>query len=56
MWQAELALRKVRANPAVLLFGDSESDLEAAPIDATNARRSGRAGIYPQRGEGDGGK
>ena len=53
VWHAELALRKIRANPAVLLFGDEESDYEAAPLDETGIRRSGRVKPYGQRDEKD---
>lgn len=56
LWQAEMAMRKIRANPAVLLFGDSETDLEALEQDETGVRRSGRVRIYQQRDEGQGGR
>lgn len=56
MWQAELAMRKVRANPAVLFFGDEETDLEAAPFDHARAARRGRARPYGQRDENDDGR
>ena len=53
MWQAEMALRKIRSNPAVLLVGDNEKDLEARPTDQTKSRIEGRARPYDQRDEGD---
>jgi len=53
MWQAEMALRKIRSNPAVLLVGDSEKDLEARPTDQTKSRIQGKARPYGQRDEGD---
>ena len=53
MWQAELALRRIRANPSVLLFGDDEPDLEARPQDESGLRYSGRARPYEQRDERD---
>ena len=51
MWQAELAVRKIRANPAVLLYGDDDPDLEARPLDRTPLWRRGRAAPYEQRQE-----
>lgn len=54
MWQAEMAARKVRANPAFLLFGDEEADLDQQPADHSEAWRAGRARPYGQRGESDG--
>lgn len=56
MWQAELAMRKVRANPAVLLFGDDEADLEAPPFDRASLVRRARARPYGQRDESDAGR
>ncbi|MEM7202602.1 MAG: MlaD family protein [Planctomycetota bacterium] len=56
MWQAEMALRKVRANPAILLFGDDEADLEAGLVDHGALWRSGRAKPYEQRDERGSGK
>jgi len=53
MWQAEMAFRKVRGNPAYLLFGDDETDLEALTSDEADYRFSGRAAPYEQRDEGD---
>ncbi|MEM7352823.1 MAG: MlaD family protein [Acidobacteriota bacterium] len=53
LWQGEMALRKIRANPAVLLFGDDETDLEARDIDLTEIRLRGRARPYEQRDERD---
>ncbi|HYC78392.1 MAG TPA: hypothetical protein VEI02_12265, partial [Planctomycetota bacterium] len=52
-WELELAMRKIRANPAVLLFGDDEQDLSAEPRDASGLRRSGRARPYGQRDESE---
>jgi len=51
LWQAEMGLRKIRANPAVLFFGDDERLLGAEPIDASWLRHSGRAEPYQQRDE-----
>jgi hypothetical protein len=53
LWQGELALRKIRANPALLLFGDDETDLEAPDFDMTEIRLRGRARPYGQRDEKD---
>ncbi|NJL26641.1 MAG: hypothetical protein HC897_01575 [Thermoanaerobaculia bacterium] len=53
LWQGEMALRKIRANPAVLLFGDNETDLEARDGDLTEIRLEGRAPPYEQRDEKD---
>jgi ABC-type transporter Mla subunit MlaD len=51
-WEIELAARKVRSNPAVLIFGDEEDKrLEAAPRDDTGLRKSGRVKPYDQRDE-----
>ena len=56
LWQAEMALRKVRSDPSVVLFGDDEADLEAVEFDESGIRRSGRARPYGQRDESpDGG-
>jgi ABC-type transporter Mla subunit MlaD len=52
-WEAEMALRKIRANPAYLLFGDDEPDLRQRPVDVTGLRDAGRALPYRQRDEGD---
>jgi ABC-type transporter Mla subunit MlaD len=52
-WQAEMALRKIRANPAVLLVGDKETDFQAERTDQTILRNQGRANPYGQRDEGD---
>lgn len=52
-WEAELLARKLRANPAVLIWGDDEPRLEAEPRDETGIRRSGRAKPYDQRDEGE---
>ena len=54
VWQAELAMRKIRVNPAVLFFGDEETEFEAAPTDSSELRYSGRAAPYAQREENDG--
>ena len=51
MWQAELALRKIRSNPSVLFFGDDETDYQAESPDESAARASGRAPPYGQREE-----
>jgi ABC-type transporter Mla subunit MlaD len=53
MWQAEMAARKIRANPAFLLFGDSEQDWEEGARDPAGTWRSGRAEAYRQRDEGE---
>lgn len=52
-WELELLARKLRANPAVLFWGDDEPRLEAEPRDETGLRRSGRAKPYGQRDEGE---
>ncbi len=52
-WEAELLARKLRSNPAVLIWGDDEPRLEAEPLDETGIRRSGRAKPYDQRDEGE---
>jgi len=51
LWEAEMALRKVRSDPSVVIFGDDEQDLEAVEYDASGLRRSGRARPYGQRDE-----
>ncbi len=51
MWQAEMALRKIRANPAVLFFGDEETDYEAREVDESAARHGGRAPPFGARDE-----
>lgn len=56
LWQAELAMRKVRANPSVLLFGTDEPDLEAREFDEAGVRATGRARIYRQRDESASGR
>ncbi len=53
LWQGEMALRKIRANPALLFFGDDETDLEARDVDLTELLRQGRARPYEQRDERD---
>lgn len=55
LWQAEMALRKVRSDPSVVLFGDDEEDLEAVETDETGERKAGRARPYGQRDENPGG-
>jgi hypothetical protein len=50
-WELEMALRKVRANPAVVLFGDDEERLEAERRDDSGLRSRGRARPYEQRDE-----
>ena len=51
-WEIELAARKVRANPAVLIFGDDEKKrLEADPRDDSGLRKSGRVKPYEKRDE-----
>ena len=52
MWEAELLVRKLRANPAFLLFGDDEVDYRVEPTDASRLLRSGRAKPFGQRDEG----
>ena len=51
MWEAEIAVRKIRANPAVLLFGDDEKLYDPTDYDRTWLRDTGRAGPYEQRDE-----
>jgi ABC-type transporter Mla subunit MlaD len=53
MWEMDLAMRKIRENPAVILFGDGEVNLEADGRDDTGLRQSGRAKPYDQRDEAD---
>ncbi len=53
LWQGEMALRKIRANPALVFFGDDETDLEARDLDLTEIRLRGRARPYEQRDERD---
>lgn len=50
-WELEMTARKVRANPAVLIFGDEEKRLEAEPRDDTGLRSRGRVKPYDQRDE-----
>jgi hypothetical protein len=52
-WEAEMAVRKIRANPAYLLFGDEETLLDELPYDASYQRSTGRAPLYGQRDESD---
>lgn len=51
MLEAEIAVRKIRANPAVLLFGDKEKLYDPTDYDRTWLRDTGRAGPYEQRDE-----
>jgi ABC-type transporter Mla subunit MlaD len=51
MWEAEMALRKIRANPAYLLFGDDEANFDEVESDESGLRRTGRARPYGQRDE-----
>ena len=51
MWHAEMALRKIRANPAVLFFGDDETDYEAREVDESAPRHGGRAPPFGARDE-----
>jgi hypothetical protein len=53
MWEMEVAMRKVRANPATILFGDSERILEVEPSDEGDRMQRGRARPFSQRGESD---
>ena len=55
MWEAEMTLRKIRANPALLFLGDDEKMLEATMVDESGLRRTGRARPYEQRDESDDG-
>jgi hypothetical protein len=51
MWELEMGIRKVRANPALLIWGDDEKLLGTWPADESGLRRSGRAAPYEQRDE-----
>ena len=51
VWEMEMALKKIRANPAVVLWGDDEKILSTWPTDPAKRRRSGRAAPYEQRDE-----
>jgi hypothetical protein len=51
MWELEMAVRKVRSNPAFLIFGDDEERLEAEPRDDSGLRRRGSVKPYDQRDE-----
>lgn len=53
MWEAELAMRKIRADPSVVLFGDDEKVLSTWPTDPAGRRRTGRAAPYRQRDENE---
>ncbi len=53
LWQGEQALRKIRANPSVVFFGDDETDLVARDVALTEIRLRGRARPYEQRDERD---
>ncbi len=55
-WEAEMTMRKIRSNPAYLLFGDEEPDLSEREFDGTQLRQSGRARPYRQRDETDDGR
>ena len=54
MWEAEMAIRKVRANPAYLFWGDDEQLFDQGIYDASTVLETGRARPYEQRSEGDG--
>jgi ABC-type transporter Mla subunit MlaD len=56
MWDLQMAVRKIRANPAYVLFGDDEKLMEAREVDEAGVRLSGRAKAYGQRDEDDAGK
>lgn len=56
MWEAEMAMRKIRANPAYLIFGDNEQLFEERPYDESGLRKTGRVRPYNQRDETDGGR
>ncbi|MGE0705686.1 MAG: MlaD family protein [Vicinamibacterales bacterium] len=56
MWEAEMAMRKIRSNPAYLIFGDNEKLLDELPYDETGLRKAGRVRPYNQRDESDGGR
>ncbi len=49
MWEVEMAARKVRANPAVILWGDDEPVLDVLPVDESGVQRTGRARPFGQR-------
>lgn len=51
VWYAELALRRVQANPSVLIFGKDQPDLESPEVDESAIRIGGRAPPYRQRDE-----
>jgi ABC-type transporter Mla subunit MlaD len=51
MWDAEVLVRKVRANPSVLLWGDSEPLYDPGDSDATDRRAASRVGPLGQRDE-----
>lgn len=51
LWQAEMAMRRIRADPSVLLWGAEQADLEARERDESGVRATGRARIYRQRDE-----
>jgi len=55
MWETEMLIRKIRSNPAVLIWGDSEPVWNAREADRERQRLSGRAKPYGQRDE-EGGK
>ena len=51
MWDAEVLVRKIRANPGVLLWGDSEPLYDPGDRDATDPRAASRVGPLGQRDE-----
>lgn len=53
VWELELAFRKVRADPSLLIFGDDEKILHTWPSDPSGRRRTGRAAPYQQRDENE---
>lgn len=51
-WEIEEAARKIRANPAVVIFGDDETNrLQVDPRDDSGLRKSGRVKPYEKRDE-----
>ncbi len=54
MWELEIAMRKLRANPATLIWGDKEPVLNVAPTDESDRTKTGRARPFGQREESDG--
>lgn len=51
LWQGEMAFRKIRSDPSVLLFGKTDSDFDARERDEGWERETGRAPVYEQRDE-----